>query len=66
MGSALIPIAQAVLPSINAIIAGLTKLANVFAQVTALLFGKSAEVKAASGVAGNSCDVPRSVLWKEN
>ena len=50
MGSALIPIAQAVLPSINAIIAGLTKLANVFAQVTALLFGKSAEVKAASGV----------------
>ena len=51
VGSALIPIAQAVLPSINAIIAGLTKLANVFAQVTALLFGKSAEVKAASGVA---------------
>ncbi len=51
VGNALIPIAQAVLPSINAIIAGLTKLARVFAQVTALLFGKSAEVKATSGVA---------------
>lgn len=54
LGSALIPIAQAVLPSINAIIAGLTKLANVFAQVTALLFGKSAEVKATSGVAASA------------
>lgn len=51
VGNALIPIAQAVLPGINAIISGLTKLANVFAQVTALLFGKSAEVKATSGAA---------------
>ncbi len=41
MGSAIIPIAQAVLPGINAIIAALTKLARVFAQVTALLFAKA-------------------------
>lgn len=54
VGNALIPIAQAVLPSINAIIAGLTKLAQVFAQVTALLFGKSAEVKAVSGIASSA------------
>lgn len=54
VGNALIPIAQAVLPSINAIIAGLTKLAKVFAQVTALLFGKSAEVKATSGIAASA------------
>lgn len=42
VGNALLPIAQAVLPSINAVIAGLTKLANVFAQVVALIFGKKA------------------------
>lgn len=54
VGNALIPIAQAVLPSINAIIAGLTKLAKVFAQVTALLFGKSPEVKATSGIAASA------------
>ena len=54
VGNALIPIAQAVLPSVNAIIAGLTKLAQVFAKVTALLFGKSPEVKATSGVAASA------------
>lgn len=54
VGNALIPIAQAVLPSINAIIEDLTKLAQVFAQVTALLFGKSAEVKAVSGIASSA------------
>lgn len=54
VGNALIPIAQAVLPSINAIIAGLTKLAKVFAQVTALLFGKSPEVKTTSGIAASA------------
>lgn len=46
VGEALIPIAQAVLPSINAIIAALVKLANMFAKVTALLFGKSTKVVA--------------------
>lgn len=54
VGNALIPIAQAVLPSINAIIAGLTKLAKVFAQVTALLFGKSPEAKTTSGIAASA------------
>lgn len=54
VGDALIPIAQAVLPSINSIIAGLTRLAQMFAQVTALLFGKSAEVKAVSGIASSA------------
>jgi len=42
-GNALLPIAWAVLPSINAIIAALTRLANVFAQVTTAIFGKQAE-----------------------
>lgn len=50
VGNALIPIAQAVLPGINAIIAAFTKLANVFAKVTAMLFGKSTQVKATTGV----------------
>lgn len=40
VGNALMPIVQAVLPGINAIISALLKLAKVFAQVTALLFGK--------------------------
>lgn len=44
VGEALIPIAQAVLPGINAIISALTKLANMFAKVTAMLFGKSTKV----------------------
>lgn len=60
VGNALIPIAQAVLPSINAIIAGLTKLARVFAQVTALLFGKSAEVKVTGGIASSADDAAES------
>ncbi|NBI81634.1 hypothetical protein D3Z48_05970 [Clostridiaceae bacterium] len=46
VGNALIPIAQAVLPGINAIISSLTTLANVFAKVTALLFGKTAKLGA--------------------
>ncbi len=50
VGNALIPIAQAVLPGINAIISALTKLANVFAKVTAMLFGKSTQVKTNTGV----------------
>lgn len=50
VGNALIPIAQAVLPGINAIISALTKLAHVFAKVTAMLFGKSTQVKATTGV----------------
>jgi len=40
VGNALMPIVQAVLPGVNAIISALLKLAKVFAQVTALLFGK--------------------------
>ncbi len=43
IGNALIPIAQAVLPSINTIISALTRLANVFAQVTTAIFGKQAK-----------------------
>lgn len=54
VGNAIIPIAQAVLPGINAIISALTKLATVFAQVTALLFGKSTEVTSQSGVASSA------------
>lgn len=50
VGNALIPIAQAVLPGINAIISAFTKLAHVFAKVTAMLFGKSTQVKATTGV----------------
>lgn len=42
IGNALIPIARAVLPSINAMITGLVRLANVFAQVTTAIFGKQA------------------------
>lgn len=41
VGNAIMPIVQAVLPGINAIISALIKLAKVFAQVTSLLFGKA-------------------------
>lgn len=54
VGNAIMPIVQAVLPGINAIISALTKLATVFAQVTALLFGKSAQVKATDGIAASA------------
>lgn len=40
VGNAMIPMARAVLPSINAIIVSLTKLASVFAEVTARMFGR--------------------------
>ena len=40
-GNAILPIAQAALPSINAIITGLTKVANLFAQVSTTLFGQA-------------------------
>ncbi len=53
VGNALLPLAQAVLPGINAIITALTRLANVFAQVTTAIFGKQAkqqEQVAKSGV----------------
>lgn len=55
VGNALIPIAKAVLPGINAIISALVKLANVFAKVTSLLFGKSMK-----GVADTEKDIASS------
>lgn len=42
VGKALIPIASAVLPGLNAIISALTRVANLFAQVTTALFGRQA------------------------
>ena len=67
VGNALIPIAQAVLPGINAIISALTKLARVFAKVSALLFGKpqagssgqveaQEEIAVSGGAAADSSD----------
>lgn len=55
IGNAPLPIARAVLPGINAVIAGLTRLANVFAQVTALLFGKEMpqQISAQKGIAAS-------------
>lgn len=57
-GNALVTIAQSVLPGINAIIAALTRLARVFAKVTALLFGKktaggSSQVKEQEAIASS-------------
>lgn len=40
IGNAIMPIAQAVLPQINAMVIGFTRLANVVAQFTTALFGK--------------------------
>lgn len=45
VGNALIPLAQAVLPSINAIIVALTRLANAFAAVMTAIFGKQADTQ---------------------
>lgn len=41
IGNAIIPVIQAALPAITQMIASLTELANVFAQVTTLMFGSS-------------------------
>lgn len=41
VGNAIIPIATALLPYINAMITGLTKLANTFSQVIGVLLGQS-------------------------
>ena len=62
VGNAIIPIAQAALPGINAVIAALTKLATVFSKVTAMLFGKSTEVKATTGVAASAGADRKSVV----
>ncbi len=42
LGNALIPIIRAILPAVNAAIAALTGLFNVFSQVTSAIFGGSA------------------------
>lgn len=54
VGNALIPIAQAVMPSINAMIAGLTRLAYLAAQVTTALFGKQATQQKAVASSGSA------------
>lgn len=54
VGNALIPIAQVVMPSINAMIAGLTRLANLAAQVTTALFGKQAAHQKAVASSGTA------------
>ena len=54
IGNGLIPMAQAVLPGLNAIITALTRVANLFAQVTTALFGKQAtQQKAVANTASN-------------
>lgn len=45
IGNAIMPIAQAVLPQINAMITGFTRLANTVAQFTTALFGKQANTQ---------------------
>lgn len=65
VGNALIPIASAVLPSINAIISALTRMANLFAQVTAALFGRQATQQqavadTASNISASSKDAAKS------
>lgn len=59
VGNGLIPMAQAVLPGLNAIITALTRVANLFAQVTTALFGRQAAqqqnvAKTAGNIASNS------------
>ncbi|MBW7573920.1 hypothetical protein [Caproiciproducens faecalis] len=64
IGNALIPMAQAVLPGLNAIITALTRVANLFAQVTTALFGRQAAqqqavANTASNIASNSNDAAK-------
>ncbi|MEG1577634.1 MAG: hypothetical protein RR336_02595 [Oscillospiraceae bacterium] len=56
VGNAIIPIAKAVIPGIHAIISALTKLANVFGQVTALLFGSDKKIAAGGAGTAESVD----------
>ena len=54
VGNALIPMAQAALPGLNAIITALTRVANLFAQVTTALFGRqAAQQQNVANTAGN-------------
>lgn len=64
VGNALIPIAQAVLPSINAIMVALTRLANLFAQVTAAIFGKQASAQKDVAVTGVAAQKSQNALAK--
>lgn len=64
VGNALIPIARAVLPGLNAIILALTRVANLFAQVTTALFGRQATqqqavANTASSIATSSNDAAK-------
>lgn len=54
IGNALIPMARAVLPSINAIISALTRLANIFAQVSTAIFGRLADDQEKMADSGNA------------
>ncbi len=64
VGNALIPLAQAVLPSINAIIVALTRLANVFAQVTTAIFGKQTKQQEQIAKSGTSAAKAQENLGK--
>ncbi|MEG2020957.1 MAG: hypothetical protein RR087_04225, partial [Oscillospiraceae bacterium] len=60
MGNAIIPIAQKIIPIINVIISGLTKLANTFAAAMSAIFGTPTkqieESKAAAAGVGGAID----------
>ncbi|WP_353853115.1 hypothetical protein [Dehalobacter restrictus] len=64
VGNALIPLAQAVLPSINAIIEGLTRLANIFAQVSTAIFGKQADTQKQIATSGTAAQKSQTGLAK--
>ena len=61
VGNAIIPIAKAIIPGIAAIIRALTRLANTFAAVTALIFGKKSKgVKNMKSTADTQKELSRS------
>jgi hypothetical protein len=64
VGNAIMPIAQAVLPQINVMITGFTRLANTVAQFTTALFGKQVNTQKQIADTANSASKAQDKLSK--
>lgn len=60
VGNAIIPVAQRILPVINAMIAGLTRLANAVATVMGAIFGKAQVVQNTQALASSNGQIASS------
>ena len=61
LGNAIIPVLQAILPHINAVVNGLTRLANMLASFTSGIFGKAQITEGTQAAAGAAGDLAENV-----